>query len=87
MGAVGQARGRASTRALLELQKELPAIGDVRGGKGSIAAIELVADRTTKPGLAPDQKIGLRHPARHGEAWLRHPDPEAIRCPTARSPR
>ena len=46
-------------QGLLELQKELPVIGDVRGGKGLIAAIELVADRTTKAGWAPDKKVGL----------------------------
>jgi adenosylmethionine-8-amino-7-oxononanoate aminotransferase len=47
-------------QGLLELQKELPAIGDVRGGKGLIAAVELVSDRTTKAGFVPDQKVGLR---------------------------
>ena len=47
-------------QGLLELQKELPAIGDVRGGKGLIAAIELVSDRTTKAGFPADQKVGLR---------------------------
>ena len=39
-------------QGLLELQKELPAIGDVRGGKGLIAAIELV--------VGPDDQGGLR---------------------------
>jgi adenosylmethionine-8-amino-7-oxononanoate aminotransferase len=47
-------------QGLLQLQKELPAIGDVRGGKGLIAGAELVSDRTTKAGFAPDQKVGLR---------------------------
>jgi putrescine aminotransferase len=47
-------------QGLLELQKELPAIGDVRGGKGLIAAVELVSDRTTKAGFPADQKVGLR---------------------------
>jgi adenosylmethionine-8-amino-7-oxononanoate aminotransferase len=47
-------------QGLLGLQKELPAIGDVRGGKGLLAAAELVSDRTTKAGFAPDQKVGLR---------------------------
>jgi adenosylmethionine-8-amino-7-oxononanoate aminotransferase len=45
---------------LLSLQKELPAIGDVRGGKGLIAAAELVADRATKVGFPNDQKVGFR---------------------------
>ena len=47
-------------QGLLALQKELPAIGDVREGKGLIAAIELVSDRTTKAGFPADQKVGLR---------------------------
>jgi len=45
---------------LLELQKELSAIGDVRGGKGLLAAIELVADRATKAGFPADQNVGFR---------------------------
>src|SRR5213596_1079403 len=44
----------------LELQRELAAIGDVRGGKGLLAAVELVADRATKVGFPNDQKVGLR---------------------------
>jgi putrescine---pyruvate transaminase len=47
-------------QGLLQLQKELPAIGDVRGGKGLIAGAELVSDRTTKAGFAAEQKVGLR---------------------------
>ncbi|MGH7265697.1 MAG: aspartate aminotransferase family protein, partial [Candidatus Rokuibacteriota bacterium] len=47
-------------QGLLGLQKELAAIGDVRGGKGLLAAVELVADRQTKAGFAPDQKVGAR---------------------------
>jgi adenosylmethionine-8-amino-7-oxononanoate aminotransferase len=47
-------------QGLLELQKELPVIGDVRGGKGLLAAVELVSDRTTKAGFPADQKVGLR---------------------------
>ncbi len=45
---------------LLELQRELPAIGDVRGGKGLLCAAELVADRGTKAGFAPEQTVGFR---------------------------
>jgi L-2,4-diaminobutyrate transaminase len=47
-------------QGLLALQKELSAIGDVRGGKGLLAAVELVADRGTKAGFPPDQKVGFR---------------------------
>jgi adenosylmethionine-8-amino-7-oxononanoate aminotransferase len=35
-------------------------VGDVRGGKGLLAAIELVEDRATKAPFAPEKKIGLR---------------------------
>lgn len=35
-------------------------VGDVRGGKGLLAAIELVEDRGTKAPFSPDKKIGLR---------------------------
>jgi putrescine---pyruvate transaminase len=47
-------------QGLLSLQKELHVIGDVRGGKGLIAAVELVSDRTTKAGFPAEQKVGLR---------------------------
>jgi putrescine aminotransferase len=47
-------------QGLLGLQKELSAIGDVRGGKGLLAAVELVSDRGTKAGFPPDQKVGFR---------------------------
>jgi len=47
-------------QGLLALQRELAAVGDVRGGKGLIAAIELVADRATKAGFPPEQNVGAR---------------------------
>jgi adenosylmethionine-8-amino-7-oxononanoate aminotransferase len=47
-------------RGLLGLQKELAAIGDVRGGKGLLSAAELVSDRGTKAGFPADQKVGPR---------------------------
>jgi adenosylmethionine-8-amino-7-oxononanoate aminotransferase len=47
-------------QGLLALQKEQAAIGDVRGGKGLLAAVELVSDRGTKAGFPADQKVGLR---------------------------
>ncbi len=37
-----------------------PRVGDIRGGKGLLAAIELVADRATKAQFPPDQKVGDR---------------------------
>jgi adenosylmethionine-8-amino-7-oxononanoate aminotransferase len=54
------AMGTRLHRGLLELQAELPVIGDVRGGKGLLAAAELVADRGTKEGFPTDQKVGFR---------------------------
>jgi adenosylmethionine-8-amino-7-oxononanoate aminotransferase len=37
-----------------------PRVGDVRGGKGLLAGIELVADRATKATFPADQKVGQR---------------------------
>ena len=39
---------------------EHPHVGDIRGGKGLLAAIELVEDRTSKALFAPDKKVGPR---------------------------
>ena len=35
-------------------------MGDIRGGKGLLAAIELVADRGSKATFPADQKVGPR---------------------------
>ena len=37
-----------------------PHMGDIRGGKGLMAAVELVADRGTKATFPPEQKVGPR---------------------------
>jgi len=37
-----------------------PHVGDIRGGKGLLAAVELVEDRATKAPFAADKKIGPR---------------------------
>jgi adenosylmethionine-8-amino-7-oxononanoate aminotransferase len=37
-----------------------PHVGDIRGGKGLLAAIELVEDRATKAPYSPDKKVGNR---------------------------
>ncbi len=39
---------------------EHPHVGDIRGGKGLLAAIELVEDRASKALFAPDKKVGPR---------------------------
>ncbi len=39
---------------------DLRAVGDVRGGKGLMAAVELVADRGTKAPFPSEQKVGPR---------------------------
>jgi putrescine---pyruvate transaminase len=40
--------------------KDHPNAGDVRGGKGLLAALELVEDRATKQNLAADRKVAPR---------------------------
>ena len=35
-------------------------MGDIRGGKGLLAAVELVEDRGTKAPFGPDKKVGQR---------------------------
>jgi 4-aminobutyrate aminotransferase-like enzyme len=37
-----------------------PKVGDIRSGKGLLAAVELVEDKATKKGFDPDKKIGAR---------------------------
>jgi adenosylmethionine-8-amino-7-oxononanoate aminotransferase len=37
-----------------------PHAGDIRGGKGLLAAVELVEDRATKKNFAPDRKVAQR---------------------------
>jgi len=37
-----------------------PHVGDVRGGKGLLAAVELVADRGSKANFSPDHKVAQR---------------------------
>jgi putrescine---pyruvate transaminase len=37
-----------------------PHAGDIRGGKGLLAAVELVEDRATKKNFAPDRKVAHR---------------------------
>jgi adenosylmethionine-8-amino-7-oxononanoate aminotransferase len=37
-----------------------PNAGDIRGGKGLLAAVELVEDRATKKNFAADRKVGPR---------------------------
>jgi len=40
--------------------KDHPNVGDIRGGKGLLAAIELVEDRGTKANFAGDKKLAPR---------------------------
>ena len=39
---------------------DAPQAGDIRGGKGLLAAVELVEDRATKQNLAADRKVAPR---------------------------
>ncbi len=40
--------------------KDHPNVGDIRGGKGLLAAVELVEDRATKKNLPADKKVAPR---------------------------
>ena len=54
---------RMGTRLFQGLRRTFgkhPHVGDIRGGKGLMAAIELVADRATKATFPPEQKVGPR---------------------------
>jgi adenosylmethionine-8-amino-7-oxononanoate aminotransferase len=54
---------RMGTRLYTGLQaalKDHPNVGDIRGGKGLLAAVELVQDRGTKANFPADQKVGPR---------------------------
>jgi adenosylmethionine-8-amino-7-oxononanoate aminotransferase len=54
---------RMGTRLLAALQSAFgghPNAGDIRGGKGLLAAVELVEDRATKAPFAPERKLGAR---------------------------
>lgn len=47
-------------RALQEALGDHPHVGDIRGGKGLLAAVEFVEDRSTKENFANDKSIGAR---------------------------
>jgi taurine--2-oxoglutarate transaminase len=45
--------GRHMAGRLVSMAEELPVIGDVRGGRGLFAVVELVADRATRAPISP----------------------------------
>ena len=55
--------GQRMFAALNEMQSRQPLIGDVRGGHGLFAVVELVADRETRAPLAPWPRMApsLKH--------------------------
>ena len=52
--------GNRLHRALLAAFAGHPNVGDIRGGKGLLAAVEFVEDRETKKNFAGDRKIAAR---------------------------
>ena len=60
LGSARPSSGRASTRGSSGSRRSCRPSATCAGGKGLIAAVELVADRTTKAGFPADQKVGLR---------------------------
>jgi adenosylmethionine-8-amino-7-oxononanoate aminotransferase len=54
------AMGTRLHQGLMAAFGQHPHAGDIRGGKGLLAAVELVEDRTTKANFPVDKKIGNR---------------------------
>jgi len=54
------AMGTRLHAGLREAFADHPHAGDIRGGKGLLAALELVEDRATKRNFAPDRKVAPR---------------------------
>ncbi len=52
--------GERLYRCLLAALGDHPNVGEVRGGKGLLAAVEFVEDRATKKNLAGDRKVAAR---------------------------
>src|SRR5437667_7836193 len=52
--------GERLHRALVAAFCDHPNVGDIRGGKGLMAAVEFVQDRSTKENFAADQKVAPR---------------------------
>jgi putrescine aminotransferase len=52
--------GNRLHQALLAAFGDHPNVGDIRGGKGLLAAVEFVEDRATKKNFAGDRKIAAR---------------------------
>lgn len=52
--------GERLHQSLLAAFANHPKVGDIRGGKGLLAALELVEDRKTKRNIAAEQKVGAR---------------------------
>jgi len=47
-------------KALQDALGDHPYVGDIRGGKGLLAAVEFVEDRSTKKNFASEDKVGAR---------------------------
>lgn len=52
--------GKRLHAALTAAFRDHPNVGDIRGGKGLLAAVEFVEDRATKKNFAADRKIAAR---------------------------
>jgi putrescine---pyruvate transaminase len=50
--------GDSLLRLLKDSLADHPNAGDIRGGKGLLAAVEFVKDRTTRENFAPEQNVG-----------------------------
>ena len=76
------ARGTQIYEGCLALQKRYDIIGDVRGGKGLMTAIEMVSDRTTKTPIAGGIAQKVQETAYQQGAMVRISGPNMILSPS-----
>ena len=67
---------------LIEAFGDQPNTGDIRGGKGLLAAVEFVEDRTTRKNFANDLKFAREAQGRDDETGRDHPDAPGRRGPS-----
>ena len=75
------ARGEQLYRGALALQEKYDVIGDVRGGRGLMVALELVGDRTTKAPADKTTPAIVHETAYKAGAMIRVSGPNILMSP------